>query len=57
MVFILIFKDSELLSMHPKCSNGLKLECFARNLYPDWTSWGNETLKFNDFDYLETEEK
>jgi N6-adenosine-specific RNA methylase IME4 len=31
---------------------GKKLELFARNLYPGWTSWGNEPLKFNDSDYF-----
>ncbi|KAI8820561.1 MT-A70-domain-containing protein [Fimicolochytrium jonesii] len=30
-----------------------KLELFARNLLPGWTSWGNEVLKFNDGVYLE----
>lgn len=29
-----------------------KLELFARNLLPGWTSWGNETIKFNDSVYL-----
>ncbi|TPX71187.1 hypothetical protein SpCBS45565_g01317 [Spizellomyces sp. 'palustris'] len=29
-----------------------KLEIFARNLLPGWTSWGNEVLRFNDVQYL-----
>ncbi|TPX61111.1 hypothetical protein PhCBS80983_g01380 [Powellomyces hirtus] len=33
-------------------SNPRKLELFARNLLPKWTSWGNQVLKFNDVQYL-----
>ncbi|KAG8571142.1 hypothetical protein GDO81_011538 [Engystomops pustulosus] len=29
-----------------------RLELFARNLQPGWTSWGNEVLKFQHMDYL-----
>lgn len=28
--------------------DGRKLELFARNLLPDWTSWGNEVLRFQE---------
>ncbi|KAJ3042038.1 Methyltransferase-like protein 4 [Rhizophlyctis rosea] len=30
-----------------------RLELFARNLNPGWTSWGNEVLKFNDRRYFD----
>ncbi|KAJ3196727.1 Methyltransferase-like protein 4 [Irineochytrium annulatum] len=30
-----------------------KLELFARNALPGWTSWGNETLKYNDEMFME----
>ncbi|KAI9098641.1 MT-A70-domain-containing protein [Phlyctochytrium arcticum] len=33
-------------------TNPKKLEMFARNLMPGWTSWGNEVLKFNHAKYL-----
>lgn len=29
------------------------LEIFARSLIPDWTSWGNETIKYQHSDYFE----
>ncbi|NWZ60232.1 METL4 protein, partial [Haliaeetus albicilla] len=29
-----------------------RLELFARNLQPGWTSWGNEVLKFQHIDYF-----
>ncbi|XP_077126426.1 N(6)-adenine-specific methyltransferase METTL4 isoform X1 [Ranitomeya variabilis] len=29
-----------------------RLELFARNLQPGWTSWGNEVLKFQHMDYF-----
>ncbi|XP_040209966.1 N(6)-adenine-specific methyltransferase METTL4 isoform X1 [Rana temporaria] len=29
-----------------------RLELFARNLQPGWTSWGNEVLKFQHLDYF-----
>ncbi|NXY71520.1 METL4 protein, partial [Glareola pratincola] len=29
-----------------------RLELFARNLQPGWTSWGNEVLKFQHVDYF-----
>ncbi|XP_067027648.1 N(6)-adenine-specific methyltransferase METTL4-like [Acropora muricata] len=31
----------------------LCLEMFARNLTPNWTSWGNEVLKFQHVDYFD----
>ncbi|XP_029110432.1 methyltransferase-like protein 4 isoform X1 [Scleropages formosus] len=38
----------EFLGPNPQC-----LELFARNLQPDWTSWGNEVLKFQHRSYFE----
>ncbi|XP_076829515.1 N(6)-adenine-specific methyltransferase METTL4 [Brachyhypopomus gauderio] len=32
------------------------LEMFARGLQPDWTSWGNEVIKFQHHSYYITEE-
>jgi N6-adenosine-specific RNA methylase IME4 len=29
-----------------------RVEMFARNLLPGWTSWGNEVLKFNETAYF-----
>ncbi|KAJ6662206.1 hypothetical protein lerEdw1_012673 [Lerista edwardsae] len=31
-----------------------RLELFARNLQPGWTSWGNEVLRFQHMDYFTT---
>lgn len=40
LIFILeLFKQH--LPKNPNC-----LEIFARYLLPDWTSWGNEVLRF-----------
>ncbi|KAG9274065.1 methyltransferase-like protein 4 [Astyanax mexicanus] len=35
--------------------NARCLEMFARSLQPDWTSWGNEVLKFQHHSYFTTE--
>ncbi|KAG5268434.1 hypothetical protein AALO_G00212550 [Alosa alosa] len=35
------------ISPNPKC-----LEMFARSLHSDWTSWGNEVLKFQHISYF-----
>ncbi|XP_062376756.1 N(6)-adenine-specific methyltransferase METTL4 isoform X2 [Sardina pilchardus] len=35
------------ISPNPKC-----LEMFARSLHSDWTSWGNEALKFQHISYF-----
>ncbi|GAB1605436.1 methyltransferase-like protein 4 [Argonauta hians] len=39
---------SEYLPDNPRC-----LELFARNLWPQWTSWGNEVFKHQHLDYFE----
>ncbi|TSL34556.1 Methyltransferase-like protein 4 [Bagarius yarrelli] len=35
--------------------NAKCLEMFARSLQPDWTSWGNEVIKFQHHSYFTTE--
>lgn len=35
--------------------NAKCLEMFARCLQPDWTSWGNEVIKFQHHSYFTTE--
>ncbi|XP_036453588.1 N(6)-adenine-specific methyltransferase METTL4 [Colossoma macropomum] len=35
--------------------NARCLEMFARSLQPDWTSWGNEVIKFQHHSYFTTE--
>ncbi|XP_072544128.1 N(6)-adenine-specific methyltransferase METTL4 [Salminus brasiliensis] len=35
--------------------NARCLELFARSLQPDWTSWGNEVIKFQHHSYFTTE--
>lgn len=39
------------LPVQPNC-----LELFARSLVPHWTSWGNETIKFQDIQYFQKED-
>ncbi|CAI9736749.1 N(6)-adenine-specific methyltransferase METTL4 [Octopus vulgaris] len=39
---------AEFLPDNPRC-----LELFARNLWPGWTSWGNEVFKHQHLDYFE----
>lgn len=36
-----------------KFDNMRRLEMFARNLFPGWTSWGNEVLKHQDIQYFQ----
>ncbi|XP_018409023.1 PREDICTED: methyltransferase-like protein 4 [Nanorana parkeri] len=42
---------SEVLKKYVK-PDAARLELFARNLQPGWTSWGNEVLKFQHMEYF-----
>lgn len=33
------------------------IELFARNLLPSWTSWGNEVLKYQHFNYFQSKKR
>ncbi|KAF5895761.1 methyltransferase-like protein 4, partial [Clarias magur] len=61
---LIISIPSSLHSQKPALSDVLKpyirpnakcLEMFARNLQADWTSWGNEVIKFQHHSYFTTE--
>ncbi|KAG7330022.1 hypothetical protein KOW79_006244 [Hemibagrus wyckioides] len=61
---LIISVPSALHSQKPALSAVLKpyirpdakcLEMFARSLQPDWTSWGNEVIKFQHHSYFTTE--
>ncbi|KAM9500998.1 N(6)-adenine-specific methyltransferase METTL4 [Clarias gariepinus] len=61
---LIISIPSALHSQKPALSDVLKpyirpnakcLEMFARSLQPDWTSWGNEVIKFQHHSYFTTE--
>lgn len=42
----------EYLPDNAKC-----IELFARNLLPNWTSWGNEALKYQHLDYFQSRKR